>query len=210
MYSADPEPIVPSADPEPIELLDELWDAGLLESNGPGRYCLHQTIVNYAQMQGENSAAQQRLVHYMVAYVNEYKQNYEMLEREATILWEAMEIAGRLEMWPDLVQGTVALVSFMYVRGLYSRADQLLQQALHATLQLEDQLARTVVLYHLADFADLLGDYSHVEIYAQQGLELARRLSQQDLERLVFYTFSEACGESVETMLRPSVCSKKD
>jgi transcriptional regulator with XRE-family HTH domain len=32
----------------PVELLDELIDAGLLESAGPGRYTLHQTIVDYA------------------------------------------------------------------------------------------------------------------------------------------------------------------
>jgi transcriptional regulator with XRE-family HTH domain len=32
----------------PVELLDKLIDAGLLESAGPGRYTLHQTIVDYA------------------------------------------------------------------------------------------------------------------------------------------------------------------
>jgi hypothetical protein len=31
-----------------VELLDELIDAGLLESDGPERYMLHQTIVDYA------------------------------------------------------------------------------------------------------------------------------------------------------------------
>ncbi len=176
-----------SASPEPIEILDELWDAGLLESSGPGRYCLHQTIVNYARTQAENSAAQQRLVAYVVAYVDEHQQNYEMLESEANILWAAMDIAARLEMWPDLVRGGVALVPFMYVRGLYRQADLLLQQALHATQQLPDQLASTVVLYHLADFADLLGDYSHVGTYGQQGLELAKRLGQRGLESGFLY-----------------------
>jgi tetratricopeptide (TPR) repeat protein/transcriptional regulator with XRE-family HTH domain len=178
---------VPCASLEPIEILDELWDAGLLESNGPGRYCLHQTIVNYAQTQVENSEAEQRLVYYIVAYVTEHQQDYEMLEREANILWVAMDTASRLEMWPDLVRGGVALVPFMYVRGLYRQADLLLQQVLHATLQLEDQLASTIVLYHLADFADLLGDYAHVEAYGRQGLELARRLDQQGLESGFLY-----------------------
>lgn len=167
---------------EPIEVLDELWDAGLLESSGPGRYCLHRTIVSYAQTQGQTTAAQKRLVDYMVAYVNEHQQDYEMLDREANIIWAAMDTAERLEMWSELVSGGVALVTFMHVRGLYRQADLLLQKALHATLQLDDPLARTVVFYHLADFADLLGDYSHVETYAQRGLELARRLNQQDLE----------------------------
>jgi tetratricopeptide (TPR) repeat protein/transcriptional regulator with XRE-family HTH domain len=167
---------------EPVEILDELWDAGLLESSSPGRYCLHQTIVNYAQRQVTDTAAQRRLVLYILAYIDEHQQDYETLEREAHILWTAMDTASRLEMWQELVRGAVALVPFMYVRGLYSQADQLLQQALHAALQLEDQLASTVVLYHLADFSYLLGDYSHVAIYGQQGLEIAKRLDQQDLE----------------------------
>jgi tetratricopeptide (TPR) repeat protein/transcriptional regulator with XRE-family HTH domain len=173
--------------PEPIQILDELWDAGLLESNGPGRYSLHQTIVNYAQAQGENTAAQQRLVHYIVAYVNEHQQDYEMLEREANTLWVALDRAGGLEMWSDLVRGSVALVPFMYVRGLYNKADLLLQQALHATLQIPDPLAKTVVLYHLADFAYLRGDFSQVEVYGQQGLEFSKRLSRQDLESGFLY-----------------------
>ncbi|GCE03462.1 helix-turn-helix domain-containing protein [Dictyobacter aurantiacus] len=32
----------------PVDVLDELWDAGLLESDGPGRYSLHTTIADYA------------------------------------------------------------------------------------------------------------------------------------------------------------------
>ena len=32
----------------PVEALDVLFDAGLLESSGAGRYTLHQTIADYA------------------------------------------------------------------------------------------------------------------------------------------------------------------
>jgi transcriptional regulator with XRE-family HTH domain len=45
----------------PVELLDELIDAGLLESAGPGRYTLHQTIADYASSKQDNSAAYQRM-----------------------------------------------------------------------------------------------------------------------------------------------------
>ncbi|HEY4033074.1 MAG TPA: NB-ARC domain-containing protein [Ktedonobacteraceae bacterium] len=34
---------------QPREILDELWNAGLLECWGPGRYSLHQAIVHYAR-----------------------------------------------------------------------------------------------------------------------------------------------------------------
>lgn len=34
---------------ESVEMLDELWDVGLLEASGPGSYMLHQTIIDYAR-----------------------------------------------------------------------------------------------------------------------------------------------------------------
>jgi hypothetical protein len=47
---------------QPLEILDELWDVGLLESCGPGRYSLHQTIADYARALDEAPVAQQQLV----------------------------------------------------------------------------------------------------------------------------------------------------
>ncbi|HEX3643609.1 MAG TPA: hypothetical protein VHV10_20160, partial [Ktedonobacteraceae bacterium] len=34
---------------QPRETLDELWDAGLLENWGSGRYTLHQIVATYAR-----------------------------------------------------------------------------------------------------------------------------------------------------------------
>jgi transcriptional regulator with XRE-family HTH domain len=45
-----------------VEQLDALWDAGLLESSGPGRYTLHPTIADYACNQHTNQMAWQRLM----------------------------------------------------------------------------------------------------------------------------------------------------
>src|SRR5205807_4835747 len=43
---------------EPVETLDILWDAGLIESSGPRRYALHRTIADYAQNQTQDQTAQ--------------------------------------------------------------------------------------------------------------------------------------------------------
>ncbi len=45
-----------------VEQLDALWDAGLLESSGPGRYTLHQTIADYARELSTDQADRQRLM----------------------------------------------------------------------------------------------------------------------------------------------------
>jgi transcriptional regulator with XRE-family HTH domain len=54
----------------PVESLDELIDAGLLESAGPERYTLHPTIVDYASTVQSNSVAYERMVEYFTHFVD--------------------------------------------------------------------------------------------------------------------------------------------
>ncbi len=86
---------------QPVEMLDALWDAGLLESCGPARYTLHQTIADYARTQAKDQLAQQRLVSYMLAYIQAHKHNYEALEREASNILGALEASATLGMSPE-------------------------------------------------------------------------------------------------------------
>ena len=161
------------------ETLDALWDAGLLESSGPGHYTLHQTIADYARTQGQETAALQRLVNYMVWYVRAYEQNYEALEREQSNILAALDAAGKLELSQELLQGVMALVPFMRVRGHYTLANRLLIQAFQASLAQEEMRERLAVLRHQASFAELRGDYTQAERYSQEGLQLARELGGQ-------------------------------
>lgn len=48
---------------QPVEALDELWDAGLLESSEPGRYALHRTISDFARLLYDDTEARKRLIH---------------------------------------------------------------------------------------------------------------------------------------------------
>jgi hypothetical protein len=47
---------------QPVEALDELWDAGLLESSEPGRYTLHRIISDFARLRYDDTEARTRLV----------------------------------------------------------------------------------------------------------------------------------------------------
>lgn len=165
---------------EPVEILDALWDAGLLESSGPSRYTLHRTIADYAQTQTQDLAAQQRLVNYMLPYIQTHQQDYEALELEASNILAALDAAVVLGMLHALIQGVTSLVPFMRVRGRYAQAEHYLQQSLQATDVLADELSQMTVLRHLATFAELRGDNPQAERYSQQGLVLARQLGQID------------------------------
>ncbi len=160
---------------EPVEMLDELWDAGLLEGSGSGRYTLHQTIVDYAQSLVQDTQARRRLVTFMVQYIHDHEYDYESLELEANNVQAGLEAALSLGMHDELIAGMTAFVTYMRVRGRYALADYYLQEALKLAMQQNDQEKYILFLQCLADFSELRGEYDQAEGYAQQGMELARQ-----------------------------------
>jgi tetratricopeptide (TPR) repeat protein/transcriptional regulator with XRE-family HTH domain len=165
---------------EPVETLDALWDVGLLESSGPRRYALHQTIADYAQTQTQDPTVRHRLVNYILPYIQTHEQDYDALELETSNILAALDAAVALEMRQALLQAVTAFVAFLRVRGHYSLADQYLQAALQAATALEDPIGQMTVLRYLATFAELRGDYPQAEHYGQLGLVLARQLERID------------------------------
>ena len=156
------------------ETLDILWDAGLLESSGSGRYALHQTIADFANYPVRDTAAQQRLVQYIVQYIAEHEQDYAALEREESTILAALDLAAPLKLFAELQQGVLGFVAFMRVRGHYALAQSLLSKALQVPATREDPLTNMQVLRYLAEFADLRGEYALAESYSQEGLTLCR------------------------------------
>jgi tetratricopeptide (TPR) repeat protein len=171
-----------------VETLDELWDAGLLESSGPGYYTLHQTIGDYARMQGQEFEARQRLVAYMIWFVRVHEEDYDVLEREQSNILAALDAAEKLELSQEVLQGVMALVPFMRVRGHYTLANRLLIQAFQASLAQEKMRERLAVLRHQASFSELRGDYRQAERFSQEGLRLARAMGDQADEECAFLT----------------------
>lgn len=171
-----------------VETLDALWDAGLLESSGPGRYTLHQIIIDYARLQGQETEARQRLITYMAWYVQAHDQNYEALEREQSNILAALDAAEKLELSQELLQGVKAPIPFMRVPGHYTLANRLLVQAFQATLAQEEMRERLAVLQHQASFAELRGDYAQAESCSQEGLRLAHEMEGQIEAESAFLT----------------------
>jgi hypothetical protein len=66
----------------PVEVLDILCDAGLLESRVQGRYTLHQTIADYGRAHLTDTAAFQRMVACFVDFIKTHEKDYAVLEQE--------------------------------------------------------------------------------------------------------------------------------
>jgi tetratricopeptide (TPR) repeat protein/transcriptional regulator with XRE-family HTH domain len=157
------------------DILDRLSDVGLVESSGPGRYMLHQTIVDYARLVHADADAEKRLVEYMVDYVECHEKDHDAQEQEYTNICAALDIAADRNMQVMLVRGVRAFEPFLERRGMYPLADFYLKRAEEAARSLEDAEALAQLLFKQGHIARRLGEYERAEECLQEGLQLARR-----------------------------------
>lgn len=138
-----------------VELLDELIDAGLLESSGPGRYTLQQTIVDYASTRGDNSAACERMVEYFIKFVEAHETDYEILNREASNVLAAFHVALERGMPAFLIRGVLHFIVYLKAHKLYELAESHLKHAEQAARALDEMTSLKRILYHQKEIASL-------------------------------------------------------
>ncbi len=159
----------------PVEALDTLTDAGLMESAGSGRYTLHQTISDYASVKLADPSAFERLASYFADYVVAHVKDYEALEQESSNIFAALEAASRHERHADLVRCTTAFAWFLEARGLYAQAEGYLTQAEQVARSLQDSAGLGALLLHLGKIRLRRGDYDQSEASLQEGVIFARQ-----------------------------------
>jgi tetratricopeptide (TPR) repeat protein/transcriptional regulator with XRE-family HTH domain len=160
--------------------LDTLFDAGLLESSVSGRYTLHQTIADYAQLHLNGNTAYERLISYFTNFVEEHKKDYELLEQESNIILAALEKAYELGKWIALVRCACAYAPFLLLRGMYAVAELHLQRAYDTAMVLADSHGITTTLLYLGQIAMKRGNYTAAENHFQEGLALARKIGDNE------------------------------
>ncbi len=158
----------------PEEVLDELSDAGLLESSSSGRYFLHQTIADYARALRTGTTAHERLIAYGIEYVERLAKDDVALEQESSIILAALHAAYILRRHDELVRGVCAIAHFLQIRGVYTLAERHLLENYEAATPLRDAPSVTSPLLHLGTIMQTWGDDVQVETYLLEGLALAR------------------------------------
>lgn len=158
----------------PVEILDELTDAGLVESIGPDRYTLHQTIADYARTHLTDESVVERLITYYVTYVEVHTADYTTLD-ESNNIFAALEAAFERKMLPELVRGAHAFAPMLITRGLYTPAEALLQRSLEAAQMLEDMVAQARSWLYLGRITEQRGNYVQAQAHWQDGLALAQQ-----------------------------------
>ncbi|HEX6477383.1 MAG TPA: tetratricopeptide repeat protein, partial [Ktedonobacteraceae bacterium] len=177
----------------PSETLDILNDAGLLQSSGPGRYTLHQTIADYANIHLADAAPHggrpqgsplqlqsgrkeyERLIDYFADYVETHEKNHDALAQEATNIFAALQAAFERGYPKALIRMVTGFARFLETRGLFDQAEHHLQQAQQAATSLHDTTGLATTLFFRGEMAEKHGHYSQAEKYLQEGLALARQ-----------------------------------
>jgi tetratricopeptide (TPR) repeat protein/transcriptional regulator with XRE-family HTH domain len=165
------------------DALDQLNDAGLLESSTSGRYTLHQTIADYARLclcEHDARVAHEHLIAYAVDFTAVSKKDYDLLDQELTILIAALDAALKLEMRWEFIQIICALVPYLQTRAQYALEERYLRQALEAAKALNDTCWIINILLYLGYAVHMQGDFAQAEAYLQDGLELARKVGDKD------------------------------
>jgi tetratricopeptide (TPR) repeat protein/transcriptional regulator with XRE-family HTH domain len=166
---------------QPAETLDTLCDVGLIESSGPGRYMMHQTIADYARAQmEENPALFERMIAYMTQHMQTHSEDYKAIEQEHMNILAALEEASRRSMDRAFLQGVSAFAPFLRIRGLHDEAKLYLQRGYQITQKLGDYLEEMKLLSHLGQMSERLSEYKEAEYYLSEGLQLARKYEQPE------------------------------
>ena len=162
-------------------VLDQLSDAGLLESADPGWYRLHQTIADYAQLHRRRQAPLHHLVQYACDLCRTHRTNITLLDQEYATLLMALEVAVQHDWFEERLLLIEGLSLIWRVRHRYLLAEQHVQQALEQARVIHDRRSIIRMLYEWASIARSRGDYAHVEAILQQALPLAREEENTDL-----------------------------
>ncbi len=136
-----------------VETLDQLTDTGLLESSGPDRYSLHQTIADYARQQLSDYTAFGLLVAYITSFVELHRKDYEILEIESSNILAALEAAAEQAHYRELTRTACAFAPFLLSRGLYSTAETHLHSAYNAAMAEQDNYGLASTLLYLGEMA---------------------------------------------------------
>ncbi len=158
-----------------VALLDELYDAGLLESAGEDRYTLHQTIADYGRAGEIDPVACRRMVAYFVDYAQKHEHDHDLLGLEQENILAALQWAFSLKLHSQAVQGVNAIAHFLEARGLYALAETYLRRARQAAMAVGDWSGLAMTLLHNGRIQLWRGDYAQAEAEFRQGLARIQR-----------------------------------
>ena len=161
----------------PVEALDALSDAGLLEYSSAGRYTLHQTITDYARTQLSDTSVYLRMIDFYAAFVEQHEKDFDLLDLEANNIFTALDAAYRSGYHRSFVRCVDAFFHFLFTRGLHAEeAGSYVERALTIAWKLNDAALLAATLLARGKMVYKQGNYAQAEAYLLEARSLAERI----------------------------------
>ncbi len=187
-----------------VDVLDELVDKGMIESHSPGRYMIHQLILDYSLERNEPSIeARKRLIDYGIGYVELYHADLISLEVEADVIFHALEQAHYLEYLEELIRGVCALINFFCTCRLYDVAKHHLSRASMAASKLGNPGYKVQVLFYQGEIAHHQNNYMQAFQVYKEALSIAEQIGDDEWRGRILYclgTLMRVRGEYTQAL----------
>lgn len=167
--------------PTALALLDQLLDAGVLESAAPGRYQLHQTIVDYLRLSAPDPAAQARFIAYFTDFARQHAHFAGALDREATNIAMALELAFDAPSPAPLLHLTESLADYWRNQGALPQFVRHLRRMSALPAMRDQPSLHAKVQWHLARAMLDRNDLAQATAYAHEATTLALVAHDPDL-----------------------------
>jgi tetratricopeptide (TPR) repeat protein len=165
----------------PLETLDALVDAGLVETKGQERYQIHQSITDYLGTRRVPDAVRHRFVHYYADWLAGMKEKHQELDLELENLLAAGALAGEIGLSNQLVAIAGDFFPFLEKRALWSLVDELLPTAVEHACQIGDHRAAIALLHKLGRSLENRRERDRADRYWHQAVDVARQHSEIEL-----------------------------
>ncbi len=147
----------------------------------PNRYRLHLLLRDYAGEQlGEDTAVQQRFIHFFVTFAQTHHLNFAALDLERKNVLTALELAEKVGQTADFVAGALSFYLFWEAKGRYDVARRYLDRVETAVFQQNDPVLHMRLHHYQGRSAQRLGEYIEAEARFEAALELARDLEAEE------------------------------
>ena len=167
-----------------LSLVQAGREVGTAQSN---RYRLHLLLRDYAMQQlKDETAVQQRLIDYFVAFAQTHSHDFAALDLEQKNVLTALQLAEELKQTNDFVTGVLTIYLFWEAKGLYALAGDYLGKVETAVSQQDDPMIQLRLHHYQGRLAQRQGEYIEAEARFETALELARLLeAEEDLSHLL-------------------------
>ncbi|MBW4685608.1 MAG: tetratricopeptide repeat protein [Komarekiella atlantica HA4396-MV6] len=176
--------------------LYKLYDSGLLESDESGRYRLHQTISDYSREKLIDQSVYERMAVFYAEHVESNKRNYDLIDQEYINIVASLEAANQKKMHFISIRQMKAFYPFLEARGLYEKAENILNEIKEQFGNLDQECNLTQILLNLGRVRHRLGKYSRSKEDLQRAIDLSEKCN--DSETIIYSKLNLGVLEEIQ------------